>query len=279
MADNNDTPNGDGSPQRTSSSLRLPKVTLDKAREIVDGSCQMSGPASPAVIADQINRTATGQGWSDRWSTVRFLGFIEKGDDGKYDVTELGRRFAGEDEQDAREAAQEALMRTGFGPLIKRFGTGAPNVKAMTNVLSSDYNVPEAAAGKAAELLVEMATECRLVVDGRFKPADIERAEEAAGEAAASAPVPKASPPTPATPRPAAQKPAATGASPKPAAAAVVASTPAARTPAPTSEGRGAAAVPFGLGPTVVLNIDATKLTAAEITEIVRELRKPAASS
>ena len=62
MADSTDPPNGDSSPQRTSGALKLPKVTFEKVREIVDGSQQMNGPASPAVIADQINRTAKGPG-------------------------------------------------------------------------------------------------------------------------------------------------------------------------------------------------------------------------
>ena len=45
------------------------------------------------------------------------------------------------------------------------------------------------------------------------------------------------------------------------------------------SRGGDATPVPFGLGPTVVLNMDATKLTATEIGEIVCELRKAAGSS
>jgi hypothetical protein len=289
MADSTDTPNGDNSPQRTSAALKLPKVTFAKVREIVVGSEQMNGPATPAVIADQINRTAKGQGWSDRWSTVRFLGFIAKTENGKYDVTDLGRRFLGEDEEDSTRAAQEAIMRTGFGPLIKRFNTGAPNLKAMANVLVSDYGVPQAAASKAADLLVEMATECKLIVDGRVKPADIERAEEAAGDQAAAAPDPSAAPklsPKPATPNPAAPKPAPaaagakpTDSTPAPPAHAAPVSPPAGSTPAPASNGGGAIPVPFGLGPTVILNVDATKLSATEIMEIVRELRKDAASS
>lgn len=272
---------------RTSSALKLPKTTFERVREIVDGSRQMNGPASPAVIADLIGKTAKGQNWSDRWSTVQSLGFIAKSG-GKYDITDLGRRFLGDDEEDTKRAMQEALMRTGFGPLIKRFGTGAPNTKAMRNVLAHDYNVPEPAAGKAAELLVTMATECGLIVDGRMKPAEIERAEEAAGDQAATPPDPSAAskpqPAKPAAPKaaPAAAKPAnastpsasaSTPASPAPA------MPPAGSTPAPASNGGGATSVPFGLGPTVVLNVDATKLTAAEIGEIVRELRKAASSS
>lgn len=289
MANSTDTPNGDNPPQRTSAALKLPKVTFAKVREIVDGSRQMNGPASPAVIADQINRTAKGQGWSDRWSTVRFLGFIAKIENGKYDVTDLGRHFLGEDEDKSTRAAQEGLMRTGFGPLIKRFNTGVPNVKAMTNVLMSDYGVPAAAAGKAADLLVEMATECKLIVEGRMKPAEIERAEAAAGDQAATPPdpsaAPKPSPAKPAAPKPATSKPAAaaaarpTDSTSAPPVGAAPTTPPGGSTPAPASDGGGATPVPFGLGPTVVLNVDATKLTAAEIGEIVRELRKVAGSS
>jgi hypothetical protein len=243
MADNNDTTNGDSSRPRTSAALKLPKVTFEKVREIVDGSRQMNGPASPAVIADQIDRTAKGQTWSDRWSTVQSLGFIEKTGTGKFDVTDLGGRFRGEDAEEATKAAQEALMRTGFDPLIKRFSSGAPNVKAMTNVLASDYGVPEAAAGKAADLLVEMATECKLIVDGRMKPAEIERAETAAGDAAAAAPsaggmkpaAPKRATPKPVTPKhPSAPQPAAAAATP-------------AATPAPAPDGGGASPVPSAL--------------------------------
>ncbi len=271
--------------QRTSSSLKLPKTTFERVREIVDGSRQMSGPASPAVIADLIGKTAKGQNWSDRWSTVQSLGFIVKTQAGKYDITDLGRRFLSEDEAEVRSAAQEALMRTGFGPLIKRFGTGTPNTKAMTNVLASDYGVPQAAAGKAAELLVTMATECGLIVDGRMKPADIERAEEAAGDQAATPPDPSAAPkPSPAKPGPTATKPASTSApsastpAPAPAAAPAAAAAPP-TTSAPASNGGGATSIPFGLGPTVVLNVDATKLSATEIGEIVREVRKAVGSS
>lgn len=275
---NNDTPSGSGSLQRnTAPSLRLPKATLKKVRQIVDGSVQLLGPASAAVIADQIGRTAKGQGWTDQWSTVRFLGFIEKTEGSKYNVTERGRRFLSEDDEESRQAAQEGLMLTGFGPLIRRFGTGTPNLKAISNVLISDYSVPEAAAGKAALLLVEMATECRLVVDGRFKPADIERAEDASGAAVAPSP---ASASSPSSNPPKSVKPKSVVTPPKPAAP-----TPPARATAPihlsgsASEGGGAVPVPFGLGPTVVLNVDATKLTALEIAEIVRELQRRAISS
>lgn len=276
MADN-DRPNEDA-PRNTAPSLRLPKAGFGKVREIVDGSRQMSGSASAAVIADQIGRTAKGQAWTDRWGTVQYLGFVAKTETGKYDITDLGRRFLDENEEDAARAAQEALMRTGFGPLIKRFGTGAPNVKAITNVLVSDCGVPEAAATKAAELLVEMATESRLVVDGRFKPAEIERAVEATGEDIAMPPAAGGTKPssvTPATSKPPVT-PKSTVPAPKPASTST-ASTPARSTPAPN--GGGAAPVPFDLGPTVILNIDATRLTATEIAEIVRELRKQAASS
>jgi hypothetical protein len=274
--------------QRTSSALKLPKTTFERVREIVDGSRQMSGPASPAVIADLIGKTAKGQYWSDRWSTVQSLGFIAKTSVGKHDITDLGRRFLSEDETEVRSAAQEALIRTGFGPLIKRFGTGAPNTKAMTNVLASDYGVPQTAASKAAELLVTMATECGLIVDGRMKPAEIERAEEAAGDQAAVPPDPSAaSKPGSAklaAPKsaPAAAKPAGAStpsASTPPPANPAPATAPAGSTPAPASNGGGATPVPFGLGPTVVLNVDATKLTAAELGELVRELRKAAGSS
>lgn len=272
---------------RTSSALKLPKTTFERVREIVDGSRQMNGPASPAVIADQIDKTAKGQNWSDRWSTVQSLGFIAKTSAGKYDISDLGRRFLGEDDADARKAAQEALMRTGFGPLIERFGTGTPNTRAMTNVLASEYGVPQAAAGKSAALLVAMATECGLVVDGRMKPAEIERAQEAAGDQAASRLDPSAAPkPTPsqtAAAKPAksasASTPSASLPPPAPPAAPTHNTPPAGSTPASASNGGGAPAVPFGLGPTVVLNVDATKLTAAEIGEIVRVLRKAAADS
>lgn len=278
MADSNDTPHGDASRQRTPRALRLPKVNFEKVRTIVEGSMQMSGSASAAVIADQIGRAAKGQAWTDRWSTVRYLGFITKTAEGKYDISDLGRRFLSEDEEDRARAAQEALMRTSFGPLIKRFGTGSPNIKAMTNLFITDYNVPETTSGKAAELLVEMSSECRLVVDGRFKPAEIERAQEAAGDDAAAPPVAgggnsrsgSQAVAKPGTPSPVVKPKPVTVA---PAPAATRASS------ASASTGGDATSVPFGLSPTVVLNVDATKLTAAEIAEIVRELRKPAASS
>lgn len=282
MADSNEAPAGGNPPQRTSASLKLPKVTFEKVREIVDGSRQLNGPASPAVIADQINRTAKGQGWSDRWSTVRFLGLVEKTEKGKFDLSDLGRRFIGHDEEDATKAAQEALMRTGFGPLIKRFNSGTPNIRAITNVLMSDYGVHEAAASKAAELLVAMATECKLIVDGRMKPAEIERAEAAAGEAAVAPPDSAEAPrrrPRPAAPeQPAAGTPAASEA-PPPVSDRAMASAAKGSSSTASPDGGGATPIPFGAGPTVVLNVDATKLTAAEIGEIVRELRKGAGSS
>jgi hypothetical protein len=260
----------------------LPKVRFERVREIVEASLQLSGSASAAVIADQMGRTAKGQAWSEQWGTVQFLGFIEKTADGKYNVTELGRRFVGQDVDDAAKAAQEGLMRSGFGPLINRFGTGTPNLRAIANVLLSDYNVPEAAARRAAELLAEMAGECRLVVDGRFKPAEIERAQEAAGAAASALPQSPAPKPTP--PK--------HGAAPRSAAAphASQSQDSMAARPGPAPEyaphGRsglapdgGAAPIPFGLGPIVVLNIDATKLTGLELTEIIREVRKTGESS
>ena len=60
------TTNGGSTPPRTSAALRLPKVSFEKVRELVDASLQLSGSASAAVIADQMGRAAKGQAWSDR---------------------------------------------------------------------------------------------------------------------------------------------------------------------------------------------------------------------
>ena len=225
-----------------------------------------------------MGRTAKGQAWSDQWGTVQFLRFIEKTADGKYDVTDLGRRFVGDDNDDATKAAQEGLMRSGFGALINRFGTGTPNARAIANVLLSDYSVPEAAARRAAELLVEMAGECRLVVDGRFKPAEIERAREAVGPTPPPSAAPKSSGPKHAAPKSAAAPHASKPRDRIPGRPATGPEDAPDRTLSLAPDG-GGAPIPFGLGPIVVLNIDATKLTVAELADIVRELRTSSASS
>jgi hypothetical protein len=66
-------------------------------------------------------------------------------------------------------------MHTGFRPLLERFNTGTPSATAIGSVLR-ELGVPEATAGRSAALLIEMATECGLIVEGRFKPAAIEAA-------------------------------------------------------------------------------------------------------
>lgn len=173
--------NGDGPPEgqgATPRSLRLPKVTFVKVRAVVAAAQELRGPATAAVVADQIKRAAKGQAWSDLWSTAQYLGFIEKTGDGRFDVTPLGLRFLESEGEDSERAAREALMHTGFRPILERFNTGTPSVTAIANVLR-EHGVPEAGAGGAAALLVEMATECGLVVDGRFKPAAIEEAASA----------------------------------------------------------------------------------------------------
>jgi hypothetical protein len=144
--------------------------------------------------------------------------------------------------------------------LINRFGTGTPNVKAMAGVLVDDQGVPENAGERVAKLLVDMATEAELIVDDRWSVAAIEQAVERVGEIAV---VPAAKP---GKPKPAGE------ANPQ---RSQTRSRRFERKPETkkTEEHAGGGEAdgrPFGVS--VVLQVDATKLSAPEIKEIAREL-------
>jgi hypothetical protein len=238
--------------QVTKRGQKLPRITLADVRPVVQTLADLNGPASNKLVAGQLRMSADGGQFKTLWGAAGFYGFRQKIADGKFELTDRGQAFVSGDHEAVRRAAREAVMSTGFGPVVNRFSTSPPNQHAIAGVLHEQCEVPENQAEKLAETLIAAATEADLITDGRFDVAAIEETMASVETIAVSSP-PKA-------PTGAARRSPSTSRSRAP--------DPVAPERArPRSERSG----PFG-EVSVVIQIDATKLTPQEIKEVVREL-------
>lgn len=265
MADDNNN-----SGKRVSASAKLPSVTPEGTRRIVAALAETAGSASRQRLASKLGVQLTGAMASSLAAAIMY-GFIEVGDDEKLVTTDRGETFLSDDVEAVKRASREAVMSTGFGVIIKRLMTRKADAEVVAFRLQEDQDLPEKASKERAKVVVKAATDSGLVTDDRFDAAAIEDTIEIVGEPSA----PDAPTTKPAGSKPAAPKPKAEPEKPK-------GENPATTTSASTAAGKEGRTskqepkVPFegATAPVqVVLNIDASKLSAKEVAEIVRELR------
>lgn len=266
VADDNTS---NGKSDQTPRKARLPSVDPSGTRRVVSALAELAGPASRQRLASRLGVQLTGHMARSLASAILY-GFIEVGDDDKLVITDRGAAFLGDDEDAAKAAEREAVMSTGFGSVIKRLATHRADASIVAVRFQEDQGLKEGPATERGKVLVKAARDAGLVANDRFDAAAIEDTIEVVGE-----------PTAPAAP---VSKPAATKAAPTRKQQGDEPKTTTSATGNAGKEGRTRKEpeVPFeqSIAPVqVVLNIDASKLSASEIAAIMRELRGSASAS
>jgi hypothetical protein len=229
----------------------------------------LAGPASSARLAGRLGVQLTGRVATELASAKQY-GFIAIDESDKLIVTPRGETFINGDEAASIRAAQDGVMTTSFAPIIKKLMTRQADASIVEVRFQEDQGVTEGPAKNRAAILVKAAEEARLIADGRFDAEAIEETIERVGEVsldeAKAAPKPK---PRAATPKTTDAKPEVK--TPKSQAETLKREVP------KTEEGGG----PFVRAPSmqVILQIDASKLTADEILTIANKLKEVGAST
>lgn len=253
-----------GKSDQTPRKARLPSVDPSGTRRVVSALAELAGPASRQRLASRLGVQLTGHMARSLGSAILY-GFIEVGDDDKLVLTDRGAAFLGDDEGTAKAAEREAVMSTGFGAVIKRLATHRADASIVAVRFQEDQGLAEGPATERGKVLVKAARDAGLVANDRFDAAAIEDTIEVVGEPTApAAPASK-----PAAAKPAASKPKSEGDKPKTTTSATGNAGKEGRTRKEPDAPFEQATAPVH----VVLNIDASKLSASEIAAIVRELR------
>ncbi|HEY5196235.1 MAG TPA: hypothetical protein VIJ51_04355 [Solirubrobacteraceae bacterium] len=246
--------------------VELPSATPESARRVVTALAAHAGPATRERIASRLGTQLAGRLVSSIVAAIRY-GFVAETDDGKLEMTDRGHAFIGDDPAAALQAQQHGIMSTGFAATIQQLSTRAVDVDVVAGRLVDDQRLSERSAAERAKVLVKAATAAGIIADGRFDAEGIEDAIEAVGSPSTPDVAVKPRPaPKPVAPRPAAGAAAARNGSKEGGA----------KTEPPVPFGQ---AAPAAAAVQVVLQIDASRLTAEEIGAIVRELRATATVS
>ncbi len=242
--------------------LELPAATPQAAKRVVTTLAALAGPANRERIASRLEVKLAGRLIS-AIVAAQLYGFIEENDEGKLVMSDRGYALIGDEEDAAAKAEQHGIMATGFGATIKQMRTHKADVEIVAVRLADDRGLSEGSANERAKVLVKAATDAGLIVNERFNAEVIEDALEAVGEPRAPRVTVKATSKRGAPKAPARQKAVEDGnggiATEKEGGAEME----------PTGPFVRAAAAPLQ----VVLQVDATKLDASKIGEIIQELR------
>lgn len=242
--------------KRTSQSRRLPQATIAEITELVQALADLSGPASRKLVFGQAGRAATGGSADAKWAAMGYYGFRQEVSGRKHEITDRGLALINGETAAELEAKQHAVMSTGFRPIIDRFSTRPVNEVAIAGLLREEFEAPEDRTKALASVLVEVATDAGLIIDGKFNAAPIEQALEAVGTATVTDNTMRAR-----------ANGSASGSDGRPARGASKSRPPAVKEI--RTEGQ---AGPFGLS--VEIKIDAKDQTPEEIGRIVRAVRQ-----
>jgi hypothetical protein len=251
--------------RRTPFKARLPQVPLSGVLPVVEALASLGTPSTPHVLAQAMGTSyGTDARFRTRLGAAGYYGFVEKDEDRRL-LTKRGEDVVSDDEEACERARRQAVMSTTFGPIIHSLRGRTVNEATVALRVQGDYGAPEASAPKIAGALVESATEAGLIADDRFDAAAIEAYAEF---------IPEEVPPakgTAATRQNGTQSQTG-GRAP---------TTPKERKPDRGQNGKKeeVSQPPFVPGVQVVVNIDASNLTPAQIAELVRALQAPLTAS
>jgi hypothetical protein len=158
---------------RTPRSSRIPQWAIEDVVPIARALSNVAGPASNARIAQQLGVSPAGGKFRSRLGTARYYGFVRL-EKGSYVLEPRGEAVLSDDADVALAARREAVMGTTFGDLIRRFSGREPNEAALAARLEDDFGSPAESARYQATTLIQAAREAGLISNGRFDAAAIE---------------------------------------------------------------------------------------------------------
>lgn len=230
---------------KTPTGAKLPGVPLATALTVAAAAAELAAPSSKERIASQAGASIGGS-FATKFGAANFFGLLTKAADGRYGVSDRGERALAGDQH----AKREAVMGTGFGPVIRLLSSRPVVDSAIEGRLEEDFGVPNSSVKKRKDVLLASAEEAGLIQDGKFDPEAIESVS--IEQPAASDASKKSKRPTKPQPKPAIKQ-----------------EEPLIReTVEPIDRDRA------GHGVQVVLNIDASKLSPQDLGDLIRELRK-----
>jgi hypothetical protein len=257
----------DESPQRrTPFSAKLPQKPLSEAIPVAETLDALAAPATSAVIAQHMGASSSSSGFKTKLAASGYYGLTTLDGD-RRTLTDRGAAIVSGDADRVQAAKAEAVMSTTFGPILFSLRSRMANEAIVSSRLQGDYGVPPASADHVAGVLIESAKEAGLLSEGKFDAVAIEAHESVlpsttTATAAATATT-NGSTTTPAsTPKKEPSK--------KRSAAGAQANT--------TEKNSTEVTPPFVTAVQVVINVDASKLSAQEIAELVKALQSPPAS-
>jgi hypothetical protein len=228
-------------------------------RPVLEALQSFGGPISKARLASHIGTTRTSSIFKSRLGAAGYYGFITTGAEFNVAITPRGEALLSSDAKAAQAAAREGIMVSGFGAVVRRLVTRDAKETVVATVLADTTDMPEKASETVARILIAACTDSGLITAGRFDAGPIESAMSTVGEISAR------------------RQPATRNAAQKEKRSATRAKSPLASVPAAAEPRRAEVtqaadqSSPFG-GVGVVLQIDASKLSAKEIKELIREL-------
>jgi hypothetical protein len=245
--------------RKISRSAKLPLHGFESIRPQVQALSDLAAPSTKERIAEQLGVSAKGR-FNGKLAAASYFGFIKRGSDGRLHLTDRGRAFLSEDADAQTQAQREGVMETSFGPIIFLLRSQEPKEKVIAARLQDDVGVPPASAEATAKTMIGICKEAKLIGEnGRFSASAIEDTQSALP---APEPAQASAPPKPRL-KPATERP-----SRRPAKEWVAANE---ERQQPRSEGKNG---PLAVAPVqVVVNVDASKLSAEGIAELVRALR------
>lgn len=261
----------DNSKHKVSRNAKLPQHGFSAIRVHVSALAELAAPSTKERIAEQLGVAAKGR-FLGKLAAAGYYGLFSR-DGEKYQVTERGHAFLSDNAEESLRAMREGLMSTNYGSIIHLLRSQEPKESVIAARLQDDLNVPDASAPALAKVLIAVAKESGLIAEhGRFSASAIEDATETLG----SLPEPPAKPATPsrsATANPSTPAPGPNG---KPAESRSTRATTTKQNDGKGQSNGGAQGAPLGVAPVqVIVNVDASKLGAQEIADLVRALRAP----
>ena len=249
-------------PDRTPRSAKLPGLPPNTTKKIVVQLAEIA-PVSSARLASHLGVELTGR-VATTLAASKLYGFVAANEDNKLVVTERGEAFIGDDEESSLQAARDGVMSTGFAPVIAGSMTKQADPSRIAIRFEEDHGLKAAPAKARAEVLAKAAGEAQLVSNGKFDAAAIEDTIERIGKYEAEAPAPTKAARSTSTAK-----------------AETKIETPKRETLKKETPKREERSGPFVGAPSmqVVLQIDASKLTAQEIVTIAGKMKEIGAST
>jgi len=251
--------------RRTPFSAKLPQVSIEQALPVAETLGALGAPATPAVIAQHMGTSRSSSGFKTKLAAAGYYGLIEVDGD-RRTLTQRGTDIVSGDPELVAAAKASAVMGTTFGPILYSLRARMANESIVSSRLQGDHSVPIASADYLAGVLIKSADEAGLMTSGKFDAVAIEAHHS----------VMPTTPPQPAPANGTTTRMATSPAAKKNESGQLKKTAERERPNMQTDAKE--ATPPFVKPVQVVINVDASTLSAQEIAELVKALQQRPAS-